>query len=877
MSRHTNKPIRPPAYVDKFLEWFLPEHLLEDVQGDLQEVFYKQVTQAGKVKADKAYLFAALHYVRPYFFKRRKKHTYQTKMLYTDMIRSYITIALRNLSKHKSFSFINIAGLTIGITGALVIFLIVQFELSYDNFHTKGDRIYRLLSGKPGEVDDTGTPPGLRYILENEFAEVEKAAVAFKLNPDGVQLEIDNQLTREPYTCFVTPSFFEMFTFKWIEGNPQASLSEPGQVVIDEEMARKYFGGNALGKQIRLNNEFDLVVSGVIHTMPKNTDFPIQIAVSHGTLEKSEGFGSAYQNNTSSTYHTFVLLKKNADAAAMEKKFPAMVARHLSEEVAQKYLAHALQPLSTIHFDEKLGRNNFSKRATSTTNITGLVLIGIFLLLTACINFINLATAQATKRAKEVGIRKVLGSSQGQLIGQFLGETMLLTLVSVMLSLLFTRQAVLFLNSYLGIPLDFMMVFNPLAILFIIAIAIAVSIVAGFYPSLVLSAFQPVKTLKNAFNSSQSGGSGLRKSLVVFQFSIAQLMIICTIVVVSQMNHFNTTSLGFDKEAVVTVAIPESNPQTLETLRNRLSQFASIRAISFSLNPPAAISNKWWDDFKHASAPDEWKTSEQKFIDEYYLPMYNIQLLAGRNISKSDTTQILVNETLMREIGITDPQAALGERITYRGQQVSIVGVVKDFHNLSLHKEIRPVLLWRNPSQFQKVSFKINMPQAQEAISQIERHWKEAFPDHYFSYKFLDEDLATWYEKEAKTARLLSVFAFVAIFIGCLGLYGLVSFSTAQKIKEVGIRKVLGASVTDIVYLFTKEFVRLVIIAFLVAAPIGYYLMGQWLQDFSFGIKLSWWMFGLGALLTSGIALFTISFQSIKAALANPVKSLRNE
>jgi ABC-type lipoprotein release transport system permease subunit len=675
----------------------------------------------------------------------------------------------------------------------------------------------------------------------------------------------------------VTPSFFELFAFRWLQGSPQTSLSQPGQVVIDEEMARKYFKGNALGRRVRLDNEHDLVVSGVIAKMPANTDFPIQFAVSHRTFERTKGYEATYRGGSNSSYQSFVLLKENADPAALEKKFPAMVARHLGREEAEKYIAHALQPLSRVHFEEKPGRTNFSKRSVAESSLTGLAWIGAFLLLTACINFINLATAQATKRAKEVGIRKVLGSTRGQLMGQFMGETLLLTLAAVVLSLLLTHQAVHLLNDYLDIPLDFAAVLTPGHLLALAGAGAAVGLVAGVYPSLVLSAFEPVHTLKNTLSGGSPGSNRLRKGLVAFQFGIAQLMIICTVVVASQMHHVNNTSLGFDKEAVVMVDLPESDPQKLEALRSQLSQYAAIRALSFSLNPPAATINKWWNDVTHVSAPDEQIHVEQKFIDEHYLPVYNIRLAAGRNVRPTDTTQILVNEALLRKINIPNPEAALGQQLSYWGREVTIVGVVRDFHNLSLHQQIPATILWRNPPFFQKASFKIEMSQAPEAVAQIERHWKAAFPNYYFSHKFLDDDLATLYEKERKTARLLALFAGLAIFIGCLGLYGLVRFNTARRTKEVGIRKVLGASVAHIVYLFTRDFVRLLALAFLAAAPLGYYLMQAWLSDFTYQVSLAWWMFALAGGLAAAIALLTMSFQSVRAALANPVTSLRNE
>ena len=474
------------------------------------------------------------------------------------MFKNYFTIAFRNLSKHKSFAVINIAGLTLGIASALVIFLLVRFELSFDTFHSKADRIYRVLSGGPGEVEDTGTPHGLMEVLEDEFPEIEEVAVAYKLSTASTQIKINNQLSREPNICFVTPSFFDIFDFSWKVGSPEKSLSQPGQVVIDEDLAQKYFQGDAIGKSIRLNYEFDLIVSGIIHNAPANTDFPIQIAISHATFRRGEDFQPEYNANYSSLYHTYVLLEEGADPEATEAKFYGMIEKYFSKDVADNYWAHELQPLADIHFNVTVGWNNISEHSISRATITSLSLIGLFLLVTACINFVNLSTAQGVRRSKEVGIRKVLGSTRRQMAGQFMSETLLLTLVAVVLSYLFIIIAFPYLPSWLDVPLDM------------------------------------AATIKNSFTNRQTGGLILRKGLIIFQFGLSQVLIICTIVVISQMHYFNTASLGFDKEAIVTVDLPESDPQKLQTLKNELIQHADINAISFSVNTPAAVTDNWW-------------------------------------------------------------------------------------------------------------------------------------------------------------------------------------------------------------------------------------------------------------------------------------------
>ncbi len=833
--------------------------------------------QVGEAKARWRYYQEVLAYLRPSVIKRQ---SYQpTKPIPMDMLKNYFTIALRNLRKHKSFSAINIAGLTLGISCALVIFMIVSIELSFDTFHSQADQIYRVISGStPGDPNSygTGTPHGLAPILEQDFPEVEKVGVIYHLDTKKTQIEVNQNLVNAPHTYFVTPSFFEMFDFAWRVGSPQQSLSQPGQVVISQALANQYFSGDAMGQHIRLNNEFDLIVSGILQDMPENTDFPIQIAVSHATFAASEQFQEAYSVSHGSAYHTYLLLNDKASPAALETKFPAMVEKYLGKETAEKFLAHTLQPLRDVHFNEAFSGGNFSNRAISKESLWSLSLIGGFILIMASINFVNLATAQTIRRSKEVGIRKVMGSTRRQLFLQFIGETFTLTFIATLLSLALVSLLLPPLKSLLDIPLDENLFAHPYLLLWLGTLCGVISLLAGCYPAIVLSGFKPVLVIKNALNHRPSGGLLLRKGLITFQFVITQVLIIATLVVVSQNHYFRTQSLGYNQEAVLTVDVPKSDPQKIQTLSNSLAQYPEIQAVSFSMNAPSATSNKWWNFFRHASDPQEGKLVEIKPVDEQYLTLYDIPLLAGDSLHQGDSS-ILVNEAFLKEIGMTDPQEALQEVVIIGGQDVTIKGIVRDFHTLSLHEKINPLMLVYMEDKFQLASVRLRMAEAQQAIAIVEQQWKEAFPQYYFSYRFLDDDLASWYEKERTTSRLLSLFAGITIFISCLGLYGLISFITAQKTKEVGIRKVLGATVSHVVYLFTKDFVILMAIAILIAAPVGYYFMQQWLADFTYKIDISWWMFAVAALVGIVIALLTVSFQSIRAALANPVDSLRNE
>ena len=866
----------PPKVATRFLRWYCRSELLDEVEGDLYELFQRRVEEKGLWKAKVLYSLNVLMFLHPDYIRKRRH--YPTNHI--AMFKNYFTIALRNIQKHRGFAAINIAGLTLGIAGALIIFLLVRFELSFDTFHPQADRIYRVLTGHPDDVKedgDTGTPTGLMPVIEDEFSGVANVAVAYRLNPAQTQIEINEELTRESHIYFMTPSFFEVFHFPWKVGDPKKSLSEPGQVAISNALADKYFDGDAVGKRIKLNNEYDLIVSGIIQDTPLNTDMPIEIAVSYATFQQTGEYQPEYEIGMNSYHQTYVLLNEGADVSDIETQFHAMISKYVSLEVADERTAHALQPLSEIHYNGDIGNTNFSKRSISKQTITSLSLIGIFLLITACINFVNLATAQAVKRSKEVGIRKVLGSTRQQMVSQFMSETFALTLIALLLAYLLVAIAFPYLPELLGITLDISWLYQPSALLIAFGLALVVGILAGFYPSIVLARFRPAATLKNTLTNQQTGGLNLRRGLIIFQFALSQVLIICTIVVVSQMHYFNTTELGFEKEAIITVDLPESNPDKLQTLRNTIIQYPAIEAASFSLNAPSATINKWWTNYTHENKPSEEQTTEMKIIDESYLKLYDIPLIAGRNLLEGDSSQAIVNEVFMKKNGIENPEDILGTKVNSFGQEITITGVVRDFHSLSLQRRIPPLMMVRDPNLFQKASFKINMQQASEAITRIEQQWTEAFPQYYFTYQFLDEDLASWYEKEQRTSRLLSLFAGTAILIGCLGLYGLISFITVQRTKEMGIRKVLGATVSHIVYLFTKDLVLLVGIAFVVAAPLGYYFMQQWLADFTYKIDPAWWMFLIAALVGLLIALFTVSFKSIRAAVANPVDSLRNE
>ncbi len=802
------------------------------------------------------------------------------------MFKNYLKTAFRNLSRNKSYTAINVFGLGAGIAICLILFLIVQFESSFDNFHKKKDRIYRVLTefkDPSGDNFSAGVPFPLPAALRNDFPQLDKVSSVYA--DENTLLTIMDEKNKKPINkfkeekgvFFTEPPFFDIFDFTWIEGNPQ-SINEPNTAALTEETAEKYFGSwkNAIGKTIKRNNKKLLKITGILANPPANTDFQFKVVISNKT---SNNYNSDDWVTVSSSQECYVLLPQNLSAENFNKLFPAFVKKYRPAE-RQAATMQVLQSIKEVHYDSAAG--NFLGRAISRELIRTLKLIGLFILLIACVNFINLSTAQSVNRAKEVSIRKVLGSNRSQLSVQFLSETALITAGGSVIAVLIVITSLPYMKSVLDLPLSFSITKNPGLLLFIFLTALAVIILAGFYPSLVLSGFNPVTALKSKVNAGSTKGLSLRRGLVVTQFIIAQALIIGTIIIVKQMNYFQNASLGFDKEAMLTIPIPADSlgRSKINYLKTSLLQRPEIRNVSFSFAPPTNPGG-WYADFKFNHSPKNTDfAANLKWADEDYLNTYKLQLVAGRNYKKGDTAkEVLVNEELLKELGITNPPEALNKEIDmWDGKiKVLIAGVIKDFHSQSLQEAIPPVIIGNLTDVYRTINIKVKQQNIQQTISSIEKLWTATYPDYVFEYKFLDETIASLYKQEKQLSQLYKIFAGIAIFLSCLGLYGLASFMAVQRIKEVGIRKVLGATVQNVIYLFSREFIILISIAFIIATPIAWYFMHQWLQDFAYRSEISWWIFIIGGAASLFIALITVGFQAIKAAVANPVKSLRTE
>ena len=817
----------------------------------------------------------------------------QVKSNRNFMFKNYFKTAWRNLMRNKSYATINVTGLAIGIATCLLIFLIVQFETSFDNYHTHKDRIYRIVtvrSGPDGTHAGGGTPLPLTEGLKLDFPQIKQLANIMK--NDGSHYAVGGgskggslKKFKEDLAYFADPNFFRIFDFKWLAGDKNTALAEPNTIVLSRDEADKFFGDwhTAMGKIVRYENKRDLKVTGILENTPVNTDFPMKLAVSWITLVEKGGdlYGNAQDwISTFGDRNSYIILPPgmnekqfNTDLAAFAKKH--VPAPYNKNEIFQ------LQALKDMHYNTDVGV--YSGHPFSKQLISVISLIGLFLLIIACVNFINLATAQAINRSKEVGVRKVLGSNRYQLVLQFMSETLIITFFAVVLASIIALVTLPMLNNLLEVQLSSSFLLDLMVILFLIGVIIGVTLLAGFYPALVLSGYNPIAALKNKINAGRGSGISLRRVLVVMQFCIAQFLVIGTLVLINQMNYFRNKSLGFNKDAVITVPFPGDSigRARVDALKDQLLQQAGIKGVSVSIFGPSD-NGGWFSDFKFNNSPKQVDFGASlKWADADYFRLYDLEFVAGGSYKKTDTVSgYVVNETLIHKLGITDPKQAIGKYIMLWDDKklyAQITGVVKDFNVGSLRNAIPPVLMAPWKGQYSKLNIKIEPRNVRQTLASVETMWNKTYPEGIYEYQFLDKTIANFYRNEDELSSLFKIFAGIAIFISCLGLYGLVSFMALQRTKEVGIRKTLGASVSHIVYLFSKEFTVLIVIAFAISAPVGYYFMHQWLQDFTYRITIGPDIFIVAIAASMVIAWTSVGYKAVRAALANPVKSLKTE
>jgi putative ABC transport system permease protein len=797
------------------------------------------------------------------------------------MLKNYFKIAFRNLWRNKAYSFINISGLALSMACGILIFTLVKYHLSFDNFHSNADRIYRIVTEMHRDNINysNSVPSPLGKVFRNDYTFGEKVARIASFDNAFITLRNGNEIRKfkeiEGF-AFTEAEFFDIFNYPLIKGDKNTVLSKPNTAIITEKIAKKYFGNeNPIDKTFWVENKTPFRVTGVLKDLPKNTDIKTEIFVSYANLKSYHswlGSDDAWGGVQSGMY-CFVLLRPNIRVAQVEKVMPAYVKKY--RPTSKNVHHYKLQPLAEVHFDARYG-GTMEKQ-----NLWVLALIGLFLITTACINFINLATAQALKRAKEIGIRKVLGGVKRQLFWQFIAETALITTIGIMVALYLSSGILPYINDYFKIELTINLLTDWQLMFFVLILGILVTFLSGSYPGLILAGFQPVLALKGKLSQQNVGGFNTRRVLIITQFAISQVLIIGMVVIMNQMHYAKQSDLGFDKEAIAMIPLgADSTSVVMKTLKNKFSQIAGVEKISLCLAAPASELG-WNSSIKYNNQTEEvnFRTSI-KAADASYLSTFGLDLVAGRNLFPADTArEFLVNETLTRKLNLQTPNEIIGKMISI-GDGVTkgkVVGVVKDFYDRSFHEDISAIAITTYKENYSNYAVKINLKNAKTTLASIEKIWLQQHPDQLFEYQFLDEDIAKFYETEATMLYLIQVFSFIAIFIACLGLYGLIMFMVAQKTKEIGIRKVLGGSVEHILWIFGKEFIRLIGLAFLIAAPIAWWLMNNWLQDFKFRIQIDVWTFILAITSSLLIALLTVGYQVVKAAMANPVEVLKNE
>ncbi|HEV7380771.1 MAG TPA: ABC transporter permease [Dyadobacter sp.] len=800
------------------------------------------------------------------------------------MYKNYLKIALRNLFKNKVFSVINIAGVSVGLACFLLLALYVKDELSYDRHHAHADRIYRLsrtflskdgtASLKLGHV-----APPFGPLIKQDFPEVEQVV---RMLETGGLVKYGEHVFNEENMFAAEPDIFKVFSFNITNGNPGKALENPFSIMFSRPMAEKYFGKeNPIGKTVRLDNQFDYNVTGVFEPLPAQSHFHPSFLVSFSTLndERIYGADGLSRNWDNNSFSTFLLLPENQNPEKLVKAFPAFQSRHIGAN-APDYSLLGLMKLTDIHLYSHL-----DSEIEANGDIQYVYLfsaIAIFILLIACINYMNLATAKSATRAKEVGMRKVIGALRPQLIGQFLSESILLVFISVILSVLIVVLFLPSFNTFTHKELSFHALLDPEFLGILACITLFTGFVAGSYPAFFMTSFQPISVLKGRIATALKNGR-LRQSLVVVQFSIAVVLIISTVVVYSQMRYIRDYSLGFSKDQVLVLNMPDDTATDFESVRQRLKENSSIKEVGRSSRIPSARLLDSWEAYvmKGDTFAESNIVIKSLSVDEDFIPAYQIGMAAGRNFSRDFATDktngYILNETAVKQLGWKNPSDAIGAGFGYGQGRGQIIGVTKDYHFESLHQKVVPLVMFHQPGRLGRVSIHIAGNNLKEAIAHIESFWHNKYPDIPFSYEFLDQRFGKLYATEQTQQLLFGIFAGIAIFISCLGLLGLSMFMAELRTKEIGVRKVLGASIGSLVALLSQDFLKLVLIAILIASPIAWYGMHNWLQDFAYHTEIKWWVFILAGTLAIGISLLTISFQSIKAALMNPVKSLKSE
>lgn len=880
----------PPRWIQRLLLWFHPEDTLEEVTGDLEELYAYRYQHSGKFKTNLLYLFNVLSVLPPFVRKRTKRKSYYVpSILHHAMLRNYFKIAWRKLLDQRVTTLINLFGLALGMGAFWLILDYVSYELSYDKFHQNKSSLYRVhyQQFKEGvlEVDNASAVPAVGPAMKANFPEVVNFTRITTMNSPIISFQSES--FREQNVLVVDPSFLQLFTFPLIKGSPGTALTNPNSVVLTESTARKYFGTNdPIGKTLMLNGERSLEVRAVCHDVPLNShikfDFLISSNASYG--DKKEKAGWYWYD-----FYTYILLVPQTDPVSFEAKFNQWVTQTRGKELEDEKLRQifTMQSVTDLHLYSHRMQELVSNDQGNGQAVYFLLLIGCLILAIAWINYINLTTAHSIERAKEVGVRQAIGAYASQLRMQILIESLLLNGVSALIAVGLIKLLSPWFSQLTGHTI---LIFKPVSIVIGFTTILVGSFLAGFYPAWQLSKFRPVTVLKGV-TPSLTGGIHIRQMLIVFQFGISLILIVGTMTIYRQLSHLQNKNLGVNLDQTLIVNTPgilkaDSLIPTLQAFKSELLKLSSVSQVTISSSVPGQEIG-WMNTItpvkSNSISGENAQNNKAIFIigvDQDYAPFYQIDFLAGRNFSSLlhlDQDALLLNSAATRLLGFANPQQAIGQRVNFRGKDRSILGVLADYNHVSPKKVVDPIVFTYQPATKGYISLKINSADYSQAIQTIKQVYQLVFPTNPFDYHFLNVAFNQQYKVDLQFKMLISVFASLSIVLACLGLLGLITFITNQRTKEIGVRKVLGASVTNIALLLSKDLLKLVLFAILIASPIAWYLMNSWLLNFAYKIDVPWWMFAGSGLLVVGIALFTVSFQSIKAALMNPVKSLKNE
>ncbi len=880
------KNISPPGWANRFLEWYCADDLLDEIQGDLLEAFYFRKEEVGVGKAKWWFIWDVLRFFRPSSFGKRSYNSNQLAML-----RNYLIVSLRNFRSHKGYSVINLSGLIVGITACLLISLHVMEEVTYDNFHPKSDQTYRVVMDMFGQGElKTKSAPVFAAVGPNLLNDLPEVEMATRILPFGGGVysvrKSDGTLVRfnEEHAVLADENFFEMFGFELIDGDVKNVLAQPKQIVLSQSAAERYFSTeNPIGKSIFWRGTRELKVTGVYKDFPENSHMKFDMITS---LKSWDGYEEFMNNWGWYDFYTFVKTPANISQKSLDTKLEDYLDEKKVDFYSERNVREVMwtQKVGDIHLYSTnlswdMGQNGGGEQ------IYFLSIIALLILVIAWVNYVNLATARAIKRAKEVGIRKVVGAAKSNLIVQFLVESFLYNAFAVIISLLSVWFLINPINNILEISLETSILFGSTIIGGLLVLILLGTLCSGLYPAIVLTSFKPVTVLKGRLHTNRRK-FGFRQVLVIFQFTASITLILGTFLVIKQLAYMRSQDMGINIEQtlVLTGASSGSSNEDLEErlklFKTKLEALPEVKGFTLSNNVPG-IENFSISGFTSKHYPTELRDCYRMRIDDKFISQFEIELLAGRSFSEqmaTDTSAIILNKVALKHLGFNTPEEALGEKINPNTERpLTIVGVVDDYHQATLKQALNPVIFTFRKDFGDFYSIKMVSDDYSSSLARIEREWDELYPDNPFDFFFLDELFDRQYKADEQFNTIFIGFAILAIFVACLGLFGLVSFTVEQARKEIGIRKVLGASVDKLVLLLARDYARLILLAVVIAFPLGYFLMQEWLKGFAYQTEIGVGIFIFGGVTISLIAFVTVSFKSFSAANGNPVNALREE